>query len=453
MTDCKCSESLWSNSLTMKSWPALRGAESCEVLVIGAGMAGVLTARNLQKEGVDVVLVDGFRVGRGVTAGTTAKITSQHGLIYHKIAKEKGLEAARSYLHVQEKAINDFADLARSYSCSFQRRSSFVYSRRGRAALEAELKTLEEIGFAARYSDAEELPFHTDGAVEFPLQASFHPLQFLKLITEDMAGGENTNPVRIYENTRITGLKRWRDGGWQADFDQGMILADQVVIATHFPFLDRRGMFFLKMYQSKACVIAGSTGQPPLCGMYVDEDDKGLSFRQENDMLILAGGNSRTGKGREHWKDLEEKAVQFYPEWKTVWRWTAQDCISLDHMPYIGPYCSGWPGLWTAAGFNKWGMTGSMAASRILADRITGRDNPYAHLFLPDRPILKPQLFINSLEAAWNLLRPCVPRCRHLGCSLTWNEAEHTWECSCHGSRYTEEGRCIEGPSVKDIFG
>lgn len=445
--------SLWEDSVRLKRHPRLEGIAGCEVLVIGGGMAGILTAHRLAAEGIEVAVAEAGRIGCGATAGTTAKITSQHGLIYHKLAAELGIDGAALYLEANEAAISQFSHLCEGETkqCDFRKTSSYIYSTRGRQVLEQEMNALEQIGCTAarfRKGSSLELPFETDGAVEFPMQACFHPRKLLKYLTEE----EGACSGIIFENSRITGLKRWPDGGWEAISEHGSILADQVVFACHFPFMDWRGGYFAKMYQSRSLVIAGRTGKE-IKGMYKDEAEGGLSFRSADGLLLLGGGSGRPGKVTSTWQNLQQQAEVMYPDWETRYRWAAQDCITLDGMPYIGPYSGNREnGLWVAAGFNKWGMTGSMVSAMVLTDLICGRENPYSELFRPHRSALKPQLVLNTLESAVNLLKPKVPRCRHMGCALTWNEEEETWDCPCHGSRYDKKGQCIEGPSVKDLF-
>ena len=451
--------SVWDDTVSLKRHPRLEGVAGCEVLVIGGGMAGILTAHRLAAQGIDVAVADAGRIGCGNTAGTTAKITSQHGLIYQKLLQELGTEQAWLYLEANEEALKEYVSICEenNIDCNFRRVSNFIYSHRGEEILEKEMKALEQIGCQAarlRPGTSLKLPFHTDGAVEFPLQAQFHPRRFLKFLTEE----SRSERMVIFENTRITSLRKWQDGGWEAISALGTILADQIVVASHFPFIDRWGGYFAKMYQSRSLVIAGrgseGFGLEGMEGMYKDEAEGGLSFREAEGLLLIGGGSGRPGKMKESWEELERKAETFCLGWETRYRWAAQDCMTLDAMPYIGPYhgFSGSQGIWTAAGFNKWGMTGSMVSAMVLTDLICGKDTPYGRLFQPNRPFLKPQLFRNAAESAVNLLSPKVPRCRHLGCALSWNEEERTWDCPCHGSRYDERGRCIEGPSTKDLF-
>ena len=185
--------------------------------------------------------------------------------------------------------------------------------------------------------------------------------------------------------------------------------------------------------------------------MYLDEAENGLSFRSHNGRLILGGGGHRTGKQGGSWQELEAFAAAHYPDANITHRWATQDCMTLDGMPYIGQYSANTPNLYVATGFNKWGMTGSMASALLLTDLILGKPNPYAGLFSPSRSMLHPQLGINMLESAKNLLTPTAPRCPHLGCALKWNPQEHSWDCPCHGSRFTAEGELIDNPATGDL--
>ena len=185
--------------------------------------------------------------------------------------------------------------------------------------------------------------------------------------------------------------------------------------------------------------------------MYIDESDKGFSFRNYGDLLFIGGSNHRTGKKSGAYEPLRAFAKEHYPHLTEKYHWAAQDCMSLDSMPYIGHYCKSTANWYTATGFNKWGMTGAMVSAMLLRDIICGVDNSYAEVFLPSRSILKPQLFINGLETTVNLITPTPKRCSHLGCALKYNRHEHSWDCPCHGSRFSEDGNVIENPANKKL--
>ena len=185
--------------------------------------------------------------------------------------------------------------------------------------------------------------------------------------------------------------------------------------------------------------------------MYVDEADTGLSFRTHQNLLLLGGGGHRTGKPGGNYKELREFVAIHYPHAQEICHWATQDCMTLDGIPYIGQYSKNTPNLYVATGYNKWGMTSAMVAAHLLRDLIQGKHSEYARIFSPSRSILHPQLFLNGMEATMNLLTPSKKRCPHLGCALKWNKAEHTWDCPCHGSRFTKEGELIDNPATDDL--
>jgi glycine/D-amino acid oxidase-like deaminating enzyme len=442
--DVKPGISLWQDEVTTLRHGILQGEKKTEVLIVGGGLTGILCSYMLLRNGIDCMVVERDRVGSGITANTTAKITSQHGLIYQKLLDKWGKEKASLYLKASEDAILQYAELASKIDCGFLRCSNLVYSLDNRREIERELRALESLGFAARFRKETTLPFQVAGAVEFPLQAAFHPLKLI----EGLLKGPLKN-LSIFEKSQVIDIEKKKNGkGFRAFTEQGAVSADAVIVASHFPFLDRRGRYFLKMYQSRSYVVAGRGGAN-LDGMYVDASSHGMSFRNCGDLLLVGGGSARPGKIKKGWRELIQFCQEAYPDWETAYCWANQDCITLDGVPYIGVYYPGSDGMYVATGFNKWGMTSAMVAAHILTDMIQGKDSPYTQLFEPSRSMLHPQLLANGLESTINLLTPTVPRCRHLGCALKWNQAEGAWECSCHGSRYDEEGRCTENPSTR----
>ena len=203
------------------------------------------------------------------------------------------------------------------------------------------------------------------------------------------------------------------------------------------------------MYQHRSYVLA-LDGVKNVDGMYVDEDKKGLSFRSCGNLLLLGGGAHRTGKKGGNWRELEAFARTYYPSATAVSKWATQDCMTLDGIAYIGRYSKSTDNLYVATGFNKWGMTSAMVSAMILSDMVCDKDNEYAEIFSPSRSILQPQLVVNAFESIVGLLTPTAPRCPHLGCALKYNATEHTWDCPCHGSRFTQSGRLIDNPATDD---
>ncbi len=430
------SNSIWAYNIDLPVFPSLEHHIDTEVLVIGGGMCGILCAYYLGRSGIPYVLVEGKRIGHGITKNTTAKITSQHGLIYHKIAKKKGMKQAGLYLKANETALNEYKKLAGTIDCDFEEQNAYTYSTVSSDNIHDELAVLQALGFPAKFFAHPNIPIETQGAIMFPNQSQFHPLKFL--------AGISTN-LNIFENTFIHHIDKHT-----AYSEKGSVTARHIIVATHFPFLNKHGSYFLKQYQSRSYVIALENASN-VNGMYVDEAKEGLSFRNYGNYLLIGGSEHRTGHKGSNWKELRSFIQKTYPHADERYIWAAQDCISLDNIPYIGQYSANTPNMYVASGFRKWGMTSSMVAALMLTDMVCGKENVWQMVYNPSRNIIKPQLFINAGEAVIHLFTPTTKRCSHMGCSLKWNEAEQSWDCPCHGSRYQKDGTLIDNPAKKDI--
>lgn len=429
-------DSVWEKTSNGFGFESLKQDIKTDVLIIGGGMAGILCAYLLERSGIPYVLVEAQTIGSGITKNTTAKITSQHGLIYDKLIREFNVDQARQYLEANESALAKYRTLCRDIDCDFEEKTSYVYSLDNRQKIEKEIAALEKLGAHPEFVDRLPLPFPVAGAVKVSKQAQFHPLKFITAISKGL---------RIYEHTAVRELV-----GTTAITDHGKITANRIIVTTHFPFLNKHGSYFLKMYQHRSYVLALENA-PNVNGIYIDEAQNGLSFRNYQNLLLVGGGGHRTGKKGGNWKELRDFVQRYYPNAKENYHWATQDCMTLDGIPYIGAYSSSTENLYVATGFNKWGMTSSMISAMILCDLVQGKRNAYAEVFSPSRTILRPQLAINALEAAVNLLTPTTKRCPHLGCALKWNPIEHTWDCPCHGSRFTEDGRLIDNPATQNL--
>ncbi len=402
-------------------------------------MVGLLCAKLLTQAGMACMLIEANTLCSGVTGCTTAKITSQHGLIYASQIRRFGTEKAAMYYLANEAALDRYRRLCREITCDFEEKDAFVYSRDDRLKLEQELMALEKIGANAALEEKIPLPIETAGAIRFARQAQFHPLKFAAEIAKDLP---------VFEHTRALSY----EGNRTVRTDRGTVRADQIVVATHFPLFNKHGSYFLKLYQHRSYVL-GLNHCPDVRGMYVDENRKGMSFRNYGDLLLLGGGSHRTGKRGGNWEELLRFAREHYPEAQVQYQWATQDCMPLDEVPYIGQYSRNTPGVYVATGFHKWGMTGSMTAAMVLTDLICGQENGYAPVFSPSRTVLRPQLLVNAVESAVNLLTPIKPRCPHMGCALKWNPHERSWDCPCHGSRFDAQGRVLENPANGDLDG
>ncbi|NCB51866.1 MAG: FAD-dependent oxidoreductase [Clostridia bacterium] len=419
----------------MPTFPTLRGDVSADVLIIGGGMAGILCALALRKKGIDCILVEAKRLGGGVTTGTTAVLTAQHSTLYSEISAMFGMEKAGQYLKANLSAVEKFRELSKDIPCDFEDKPSFIYTRTDTAKLEREVRTLHTLGFHAEYVTETPLPFPVGGAVKYPGMAQFHPLKFI-------AGA--TNGLKIYENTFVHRVK-----DCTAYIDGGKITAKSIIIATHYPFINKHGLYFMKLYQMRSFVAALENG-PDLAGTYETTAERGAYFRNYKNYLLVGGGDHRTGARDGGFSAVEEYVKSNFTGLEVKYAWATQDCMSLDGIPYIGKYSPSTPNIYVATGFNEWGMTSSMAAADILADMITGANNDYAPVFSPDRSIVRKQLFKNLGQTFADFILPLPKRCPHLGCALRWNPEERTWDCPCHGSRFDEHGGLIDNPAMRD---
>ncbi len=429
-------KSLWQDTSNLPSFPALGGDTKTDVLIIGGGITGLLTAYMLKEKGVDCIVAEKNKICSGVTRGTTAKITYQHSLIYHKLVKNYGLDKAKLYYDANRLALYKYSEMCKDIDCEFETKSNYIYSKNNMRKLEKELTAAQNLGIPMKYVKTVPLPVDTVGAVMCENQAQFHPLKFLSVIAESL---------NIFENTHITEVQ-----GSTALTPHGKITAENIIVATHFPFIDSHGSYFMKMYQSRSYVIALEDAAD-VNGMYLDENDKGLSFCNYGKLLLLGGASHRTGKSSKKYEELRAFKNEWYPAAKERYAWAAQDPITLDGAPYIGHYSKRTPHIYVATGFNKWGMTGAMVSAMLLSDMLLGNKPHYAEAFSPHRSMIKPQLFLNGAETAVNFITPTRKRCSHLGCALKYNKQEKSWDCPCHGSRFDENGRVLDNPADKDI--
>lgn len=428
--------SIWNSTVDLPHFEPLKRNLKTDVLIIGGGLTGILLAHKLKELGVQYALVEADEICSGVTLNTTAKITSQHGLIYSKISNAFGSELAEMYYKSNQEALKEFKDKCKNIACDFEEKDAFVYSLNRSDKINKECEILDKINADFECVNELDLPFSIAGAIKFKNQAQFNPLKFVQAVVKDL---------EIYEDTKVLAF----DGDGYVT-NGGKITANKTIVATHFPIFNKFGLYPLKLYQDRSYVIA-LQGAKKIDGMYIDENTTGLSFRMYNDLLLLGGGSHRTGKEGGNWYELTKFKNRFYSSAKEVTRWATQDCMSLDGIPYIGQYSKKTPDIFVATGFNKWGMTSSMVAANLLSDLIMGNENEYSNLYSPSRKMRTAQLFTNIIESTINLLNPTTPRCPHLGCALKWNQAERSWDCPCHGSRFSEDGKLLDNPATDGL--
>ena len=428
-------KSIWTDSVKPTSFKKLKGQINTDVLIIGGGICGILCAYFLKQEGVDYILVEGDTIGSGITKNTTAKITSQHGLIYDKLIRIAGLEKAKMYLDANQLALSKYRELCKNIDCDFEDENAYTYTLTDIKIIEKEVKAVKALGFNCDFINKTTLPFDIKGAIKFENQAQFNPLKFIYEISRELNIYENSfvKDISLDDHTALT--------------NDAIITAKNFIVTTHFPFINIHGSYFLKMYQHRSYAIALENAQD-VNGMFVDEAQNGMSFRNHENLLIVGGGDHRTGKSGGNYSELRRFAQKHYTNSVEKYNWATQDCMSLDGIPYIGHYSKSTANLFVATGFNKWGMSSSMVSAMILSDMVVGKTNEFQEVFSPHRSMLKLQLLVNGFEAITNLLTISTKRCPHMGCALKWNGPEFSWDCPCHGSRFDETGKIIDNPST-----
>lgn len=490
--------SVWLSTVDRPRWPALDADIEVDVAVVGGGITGLTTAWLLQREGARVAVVEANRIASGTSGGTTGKVTSQHGLKYAKLIERHGEGVARKYAAANQHAIDLIEKLAveTGADCRFERAPSFVYTREParRGAIQAENTASVRLGLPATLTTAIDLPFSIELALRFDDQAHFHPGKYLMALARSIVD----NGGALYEDTRVTSVEG-RRSGVTLSTAAGTVSAGHAVIATLLPIVDAGG-FFAKTSPSLAYGVAAHVRGEPLSGVHINAGTPTRSTRPwvdgDKTGIIFVGENHHTGSGDAspgRWGELERWAGEHFDIESFVYRWSSQDYSTVDDLPYVGRSPLTQRTL-VATGFGKWGMTNGTAAAQILTDVVSGRENPWMEAFdagrIGDLGTMA-ELVGQNLGVARRfvfdrlarlLAKPiedlmpgegriakvdgetvgayrdphgelhCVSiTCTHLGCTLAWNEAETTWDCPCHGSRFGLDGAVLDGPATRPL--
>jgi glycine/D-amino acid oxidase-like deaminating enzyme/nitrite reductase/ring-hydroxylating ferredoxin subunit len=491
--------SLWVATSPCTAYPPLSGDIHADVAVVGGGITGLTAATLLHQEGRRVVVAEAGRVGSGVTGYTTAKLAALHGLVYDDLSRAYGDTGAAQYAEANLAAIAEVAALVARHGidCDLEWRPAYTYTcdQSKVDKVWAEVAAARRMGLAASFTTETELPWPVAGAVRVDGQAQLHPRRYCIGLAAAVAGGGS----RVFERTRALGVDEEEDG-CTVRTDGGTVTADHVVVATHLPFLDR-GAFFARCHPVRSYALSARLEGPVPQGMYLAADSPTRSVRsafvEGEQVAILGGEGHKVGQDedtRQRYGSLEGWAREHFAVRAVTHRWSAQDYVPVDRVPFVGPLSPGSERVLVATGYSKWGMTNGTAAARILADRIAGRDNAWASFF--DTGRLNPRQSVKELleenadvvkrfvgdrlrtetgrgvgdlgrgqaavvaaggerVAAYRddtgALHAVSPVCTHLGCTVTWNTAETTWDCPCHGSRFTVDGKVIQGPALEDL--
>lgn len=473
-------KSIWQKTVTMPSFQPLNQDLEVDIAIIGGGLAGILCAYLLNERGLQTAIFEANQIASGQIAGTTAKITAQHGPIYAKIIQDYGYFKAKQYYDAQMLALNTYREIIEkeAIDCDLDTVKTYLFTNEHPEILEQEANAYRHLHISGNLTKETELPFPILQALSMDDQALFHPLKFLSHLSKKLTIYEHTPIIQVKDHTLITA-------------DNKQIKARKIIFACHYPFINFPGYYLLKLYQDRSHV-ASYPCHVPIKNAYLSIDDDSLSLRPYQDHVLIGGYPHRTGQSRANdpFRQISLWARQLFKE-KTEpdAKWASQDCMSLDGLPYIGLYAQKTPDWYVITGFQKWGMTNAMAGAIIIRDLIVFQKSEYADVFNPARfePDVMVRPFLNhSSVILKNYLRHlklsfkreqdlspneagivlkqfrkfgvykdehgnlhyCLLTCPHFGCELAWNALEKTWDCPCHGSRFDIDGNLLTNPAL-----
>lgn len=490
-------QSYWLTFQPESNYPQLQNDLKIDVAIIGGGISGLLSAYWLQKAGVQTAIFEAQEIAKGTSAHTTAKITAQHGLKYAYLKKISG-EIAVIYAAANQAAIKHYHTIIKenNFTCDFTSQTAYLFTQEEKyiEKIKQETKAAESLGFQTNYLTEIPLPINIKAGLAFSQQAQFHPRKFLLALAKKLT----RKKVSIYEHTRITQMTLGNN--YLLETSTGKkIIAEKVIMASHYPFYNYPGFTFSKLYLERSYITAVSSEEKFPGGMYINAETPTRSIRSQitpqGELILIAGEHHLTGQSKDtskHYQALWNFARKHFPIKEKAYHWSAQDCMTLDTLPYVGQLTDQTPGLYLATGYGKWGMTNSMAAAIILKDLIVQGESDWLPAYNPNRKTISAsaKTFISqNINKAGQFIegkiKPIPSKikikpgegkilnldgervgvfldtdktlylvnttCTHLGCELNWNTAECTWDCPCHGSRFSYQGEIIAGPAVKPL--
>lgn len=457
--------SYWNQVQEERKYPKLTQDISADVAIIGGGLTGIQTAYLLANRGLKVVVLEKDKLCSGTSGGSTGKITSQHGLLYKYLKDLNGKEFAKKYYEANEQAKENIIKIINKekIDCDLERKNAYVFTEVEKEVqnIKEEVEYTKKLNIPSEFASKIDLPIDIYGAIKFENQAQFDPVKYVYGLAKSIIknGGE------IYENSKVLETVE-DDGRYNIVTKEGSVRAKHLVIATRYPIIRFPGYYFMKMYQSTSyAVLVDTHTDLELDGYYINSETPVLSFRTvksgEKNLLLAVGYDYKTGTEivGNPFEYLKARIKNMYPDAEVLKSWTAEDCISLDKIPYIGDFSDIMDNCYLATGFNKWGITSSNIGAKIITDKILGNRNEYEDIFESSRlGIIKNKDEVMNMikEAGEGIILERIkgkptPTCTHLGCKLSWNPLEEIWECSCHGSKFTKRGFVIEGPAINDL--
>ncbi|MDY0408256.1 FAD-dependent oxidoreductase [Virgibacillus soli] len=493
-------ESYWLQSTKIPSFPKLdQTIKDIDVGIVGGGITGLTAAYLLAKENKKVALIDAGNFLGGTTGHTTAKVTAQHGVIYDELMQHFGKEKAALYFQAQVDAMEMIKNHCNTLDifCDLTEQDAYIFATTddGVHKLEKEAKAYEELGIDGELTNEMPLDISYKIALVMKNQLQYHPVKYLVgLLKECERYG-----VQFYENTVAVDVE-FNKNPAIITREGERIYCRNVIVASHFPFYDGQGFYPTRMYAERSYVLGVKTNMPYPGGMYINAESPSRSVRSVSykgeDIWLIIGENHKTGQGKDtlaYYEALEQFAEKNFGIKQFLYRWSTQDLITLDKLPYVGNITKAQNNVFVATGYRKWGMTNGTIAAKILTDQILDQENPYSELFTPSRfqadPALKEFTKVNA-DVAKHLIKgkleytkakldelqqdeATITRingkragayrdqegqvyivnttCTHLGCEVEWNEGERTWDCPCHGSRFSYTGEVVEGPAKRPL--
>ncbi|MGM9928033.1 MAG: FAD-dependent oxidoreductase [Bacillus sp. (in: firmicutes)] len=492
-------ESYWIKALNLPPFPPLKEDQQVDVIIVGGGITGITTAYLLVNEGMKVAVLEADSVLNGTTGHTTAKITAQHGLIYDELIRNAGKSAAKLYYEANKEALQFIQETVKKHdiSCDLLSQDAYVYATTDKYArkIEQEAAAYQTLGIEGELVNSIPVGINIQKALVMKNQAQFHPLKYLAHLTQIIIekGGyifEQTTAVNIETDKQPVVLT----------CDGIRITGNYVLSCTHFPFYEGAGLYSTRMHADRSYVLAAKTKKPYPGGMYISADEPTRSLRSatidDENMVLIGGESHKTGQGEDtfsHYKALETFGQELFDIIDIPYRWSAQDLITLDNIPYIGPITPNQSHILIATGYRKWGMTNGTAAALLFHNLVMGKNSKYESLYTPSRFHMNPslknflvenanvfnQLITGKLETPEKSIKDLAndegavinfeghrkgvykdetgqihmvdTTCTHIGCEVQWNNGERTWDCPCHGSRFSYTGEVVEGPAEKPL--
>ncbi|MEC1376401.1 FAD-dependent oxidoreductase [Heyndrickxia oleronia] len=492
-------EPIWKQGMDIPGYSELLEDIEVDVAIVGGGITGITTGYLLTKEGLKVAIIEAGELLNGTTGHTTAKVTAQHGLIYDELIQNLGKEQARLYYEASTEAIQFIKETIKEHGieCDFSEEDAYIFTNSDEyiPKLKTEEQAYKELGINGELVEQLPIDYSVKAALVMRSQAQFHPIKYLKPLIEyiQQSGG------LIFEHTTATDVDY---AEYPIVITRGgpKVKCKYVCACSHFPFYDGLGFYPTRMYAERSYLIAVKTEKDPPPGMYINAEQPTRSFRRMNyqgeNVLLVGGENHKTGQGIptiQHYEAIEEYAQTTFGIKDFLFRWSAQDLTTLDKVPYIGRITSNHDRILVATGFRKWGMTNSTVSALLIRDIIREKENRFEKLFSPSRFNADPSVkeFISTnFDVAKHLVEGKLEyplrdiedlekdegsvvnvngkragayrdsegkiyvvdtTCTHLGCEVEWNSGDRTWDCPCHGSRFSIAGDVIEGPAETSL--